>query len=79
MTNKPESKNKNEKLYIEIQFPRNTSQTLKKGAPEFHLKRDYKNLESPEYAANLSQYLDQSRSITNFRMGGKCLSLNRPK
>ena len=49
------------KLYIEVYFQRNISQSLKKEAAVFRLKRNGKKLET-EYAANLSLYFDQSRS-----------------
>ena len=61
MENEAEGK-KNEPLYIEVYFQRNTSQSLKKEAAVFLLKRNGKKLETSEYAANLSLYFDQSRS-----------------
>ena len=68
MENEPESPAKNERMYREIRFQRNSSQSLKKEAAVFRLKRNGKNLETSEYASNLCQYLDQSRSVTNLTM-----------
>ena len=68
MDSEPESKEKNERLYREIRFQRNSSQALKKDAAVFRLKRNSKNLETCEYAANLSVYLNQSRSMTTLTL-----------
>ena len=68
MENGPDGKLKNEQMYLEIQFQRNSSQTLKKDAAVFCLKRNGKNLETHEYASNLCQFLEQSQSITNLTM-----------
>ena len=68
MENEPESPAKNERMYSEIRFQRNLCQSLKKEAAVFRLKRNGKNLETSEYASNLCQYLDQSRSVTNLTM-----------
>ena len=62
MENEAEGKEKNKPMYIEVFFQRNTSQSLKKEAAVFRLKRNGKKLETSEYAANLSLYFDQSRS-----------------
>lgn len=68
MESEPESKEKNERMYKEIRFQRNSSQALKKDAAVFRLKRNSRNLETCEYAANLSVYLDQSRSMTSLTL-----------
>ena len=65
MENEAESKEKNKRMYTEVRFQRNTSQSLKKEAAAFRLKRNGKNLETSEYAANISLYFDQSRSVSN--------------
>ena len=45
------------------------STALKRDAEVFRLKKDHKNLDTSDYAANLCQYLDQSRGVTNLSMG----------
>ena len=60
-------KNKNRRMYHEVRFHRNTSQALKKEAAVFRLKKDSRNLQTTEYANNLCQYLDQSRSMYDLR------------
>ena len=56
-----ESKEKNVRLYTEVQYAKNCSLSLKHTSV-FRLKRDYKNLSSKEYVENLSQYLSDVRS-----------------
>lgn len=68
MESEPESTEKNNRMYKEIRFQRNSSQALKNNAAVFRLKRNGKNLETSEYASNLVMYLDQSRNITNLTM-----------
>ena len=58
MESETESKEKNKRMYIEVRFQRNSSQSLKKEAAIFRLKRNGKNLKTSEYAANLCMYLD---------------------
>ena len=72
MKNEPDGKEKNERLYREVRFQRNSSQTLKKDDSVFCLRKQHKNLESKEYAANLRQFLNQSRSVSNLTMGDLC-------
>ena len=55
-------------MYIEVRFQRNTSQSLKKEAAAFRLKRNGEKLETSEYAAKLSLYFDQSRSVSNLTL-----------
>ena len=66
--NEAEGKEKKKQMYIEVRFQRNTSQSLKKEAAAFRLKRNGKKLETSEYAANLSLYFDQSRSVSNLTL-----------
>ena len=63
--NEAEGKEKSKRMYIEVRFQRNTSQSLKKEAAAFRLKCNGKNLETSEYAASLSLYFNQSRSVSN--------------
>ena len=66
--NEAKGKEKKKQMYIEVRFQRNTSQSLKKEAAAFRLKRNGKKLETSEYAANLSLYFDQSRSVSNLTL-----------
>ena len=66
--NEAEGKEKNNRMYIEVRFQRNTSQSLKKEAAVFRLKRSGKNLETSEYFVHLSLYFDQSRSVSNLTL-----------
>ena len=68
METEPESEEKNRILYREVRLQKNTSQCLKKEAAVFRLKRNSINLSTIEYSSNLSQYLDQSRNVTNLTM-----------
>ena len=55
-------------MYIEVSFQRNSSQSLKEEAAVFRLKCNGKNLETYEYAANLSLHFDQSKSVSNLTL-----------
>ena len=68
METEPESEENNRRMYREVRFQKNTSQCLKKEAAVFRLKRNSINLSTIEYSSNLSQYLDQSRNVTNLTM-----------
>jgi len=59
-----ESKMKNERLYRQVRFQRNST-SLKKNGEMFRLKIHYLNLATSDYAANLCQYLDWSGNATN--------------
>ena len=54
MESEPDSKEKNERIYREVRFQRNSSQSLRKDAAVFRLRRNGKNLDTEEYASNLS-------------------------
>ena len=69
MESEPESKQKNQRMYIEVRFQRNSTQSLKKDAAVFRLKQNGRNLETDEYASNISLYLDQSRSMSSLTLG----------
>jgi hypothetical protein len=62
MESEPESIEKNQRMYREVRFQRLSSQSLKKDAAVFRLKRDGRNLPTKDYADNLCVYLDQSRN-----------------
>ena len=53
----PESSEKNERLYIEVRYAKNTCLSLKHTAPVFRLMRNHKKLPSQEYVDNRCQYL----------------------
>ena len=65
MESEPDSKEKNERIYREVRFQRNSSQSLRKDAVVFRLRRNRKNLDTEKYASNLSLYLDQSRNMSS--------------
>ena len=50
---------KNNRLYTEVRYARNTSTSFPKASDIFRLKRRYKNLDTAEYATNLKIYLDK--------------------
>ena len=59
-----ESKSKNDRLYVEVRYARNTCLSMSNSEKFFKLRRNGKTLESLEYAQCLTQYLDNSRSLT---------------
>ena len=65
----PKSKDKNNRMFIEIRFQKNTSACIRKNAEVFRLKKNHQNLDTSDYASNLFQYLDQARSIAGLLMG----------
>ena len=69
MKDTPESKDKNNRMFIEIRFHKNTSTTMRKNAEVFRLKKNHQNIGTSDYASNLCQYLDQARDITRLSMG----------
>ena len=56
---------KNDRLYIEVRYAKNTSLRLKHSDQVFRLKRDYKNLTNEEYAENLMNYLGNVRKTSS--------------
>ena len=64
-----ESKDKNNRMFIEIRFQKNTSTGMKKNAEVFRLKKNHQNIDTSDYASNLCQSLDQVRGITGLSMG----------
>ena len=69
MKDTPESKDKNNRMFIEIRFHENTPTTMSKNAEVFRLKKNHQNIGTSDYALNLCQYLDQARDITGLSMG----------
>lgn len=49
---------KNKRLYIEVRYARDTALSVPKSSDIFRLKKDFKNLSTDTYAANLKTYLD---------------------
>ena len=56
---------KNERLYVEVRYAKNTSLRLKHSDPVFRLKRDYQNLSNEEYSHNLTSYFGNNRKRTS--------------
>ena len=50
---------KNKRMYTEVRYARNTSVTFPKNSDIFRLKKNYKNLDTNVYSANLKVYLDK--------------------
>ena len=63
-----ETKDKNERMYREIRFQRNSSKALKPDHKLFRLKQGSRNLQTTDYAENLCSYLEQSRVIQTLTM-----------
>ena len=57
----PESKDKNNRMFMEIGFQKNTSAAMRKKAEMFRMEKNRQNLDISDYASNLYQYLDQAR------------------
>ena len=53
MDSEPESKFKNERMYKEIRFQRNSSTSMKRDSAVFRLKSCHKNLDTSDYATNV--------------------------
>ena len=68
MNSEPESISKNNRMYREIQFQKNSSTGIKSDAAVFRLKRNHKNLDTSDYAANLCEYLNHARCSTKLSM-----------
>ena len=49
MESEPDSKEKNERIYREVRFQRNSSRSLRKDAAVFRVRRNGKNLDTEEY------------------------------
>ena len=65
----PESKEKNQQMYIEVRFQKNTSKFFKKDNAIFRLKRDGKNLPTSDYVFDLCLYFDQLCCVSSLSMG----------
>ena len=50
------------RLYLEIRYARDTCLSWPRSSNVFRLKKNYKNLESYEYAENLKVYLNRIKS-----------------
>ena len=63
-----EEKQRNQRLYIEVRYARDASVAFPKSSDIFKLKKNYRNLESSMYAANLKAYLDKLVCHVNMDM-----------
>ena len=59
-----ESKSKNNRLYREVRYTRNTCLSMSNPTKFFKLKRNGENLASEDYASFLITYFENSRSLT---------------
>ena len=53
---------KNQRLYVEVRYARDTSLSHPKNSSLFRLKSNHKNLSSEQYANNLKMYLYNVKS-----------------
>ena len=65
----PESKDKNNRMFIEIKFQKNTSTATRKIAKTFRSKKNHQNLGTSDSSSNLCQYLDHAWGITGLSLG----------
>ena len=68
---------KNQRLYLEIRYARDTSIAFPKTSDIFKLKKNYKNLETSAYAANLKAYLDKLVCHVNMDMSDFDLAVQK--
>ena len=74
----PLENEKNKSLYVEVQYARALSSTLKETASIFRLKRNGRNLTTQEYADNPIKHMDDTNHEhfdligTNVDNGGNC-------
>ena len=57
-------KDKNERMYKEVRYARDTATMIPKNNDIFRLKRQYQNLTTKEYAVNLTVYLEKVAANT---------------
>ena len=65
----PESKNKNNRMFIEIKFQKNTSTATRKIAKTFKSKKNHQNLGTSDSSSNLCQSLDHAWGLTGLSLG----------
>ena len=63
-----EENEKNKRLYVEVQYARVSSSTLKETASIFCLKQNGRNLTTQEYADNLIKYMDDTESMNTLAL-----------
>ena len=63
-----EDTEKNKRLSLEIRYARDTSEAFPKTSDLFKLKKNYRNLETLVYAANLKAYLGKLVCHVNMDM-----------
>ena len=64
-----EEKERNQRLYVEVRYARDSSVAFPKSSDIFRLKKNYKNMESSIYAANLKAYLNKLVCHVNMDIG----------
>ena len=74
-----DEKDKNQRMYIEIRYAKNTSLSFPKCSEIFKLKKKYKNLSTKEYCVNLMTYLDKVTCNVNMDFSDFKNALNRLK
>ena len=70
----PESKDKNNTIFIEIRFQKNTLTAMRKNARVFRLNKNYHTLDTSDKTSNLCRYLNPTMGITRLSVGGYTMS-----
>ena len=65
------------RLSLEVRFARDTCVALPKSSEIFRIKRNYKDLESDEYAMNLKVYLDKVQTNASVSREDFSAALNK--
>ena len=63
-----EENEQNKRLYVEVQYAKVSSSTLKEIASIFCLKRNGSNLTNQEYTDNLMKYMDETESMNTLTL-----------
>ena len=59
---------RNERLYIEIRYAKMSTSNMKRSSAVFRLKKNYKNLDSEDYAHNLKVYFGFVSSVSQITL-----------
>ena len=69
MSSCPDSKEKNNRMYLEVRYARESSMSLKRTSAVFKLKIGGKNLSTEDYATNLNKYFDSAKTCSTITLG----------
>ena len=65
----PETKDKNNRMFIEIKLQKNRSTATRKNAKTFRSKKNHQNLDTFDSSSNLCQYFYHAWVITGLSLG----------